>query len=102
MQLERFQPREKGRSTLNVVIETPRGSRNKYSYDADQAVFRLKKILPEGHVFPFDFGFVPRTKGGDGDPLDVLVLMDEPGLPGVVVECRIIGVIQAKQKNEGK
>jgi inorganic pyrophosphatase len=102
MKLDRLAPRADKRDYFRVVIETPRGSRNKYSYDADEAVFRLKKILPEGHVFPFDFGFVPRTQGEDGDPLDVLVLMDEPAFPGCVVECRVIGVVQARQKQKGK
>jgi len=79
------------------VIETPKGSRNKYAYDEESKMFRLKKILPAGAVFPFDFGFIPQTKGGDGDPLDVLVIMDEPAYPGCVVECRIIGALKAKQ-----
>jgi inorganic pyrophosphatase len=65
-----------------VIIETPKGSRNKYAYDAKWHVFQLKKVLPAGMAFPYDFGFVPSTKGGDGDPLDVLVLMDEPAFAG--------------------
>jgi inorganic pyrophosphatase len=60
----------------------------------------LKKILPSGAVFPFDFGFIPKTKGEDGDPLDVLVIMDEPAYPGCIVECRIIGALKAKQSEE--
>jgi inorganic pyrophosphatase len=61
-------------------------------------VFRLHNVLPPGCAFPFDFGFVPGTLGDDGDPLDVLVLMDEPAVPGVVVPCRLIGVIEAVQR----
>lgn len=87
---------------FRVVIETVRGSRNKYSYDPDLATFVLKKVLPEGHVFPFDFGFIPQTKGEDGDPLDVLVIMDAPGIAGCVVECRMIGLLQAEQSDQGK
>ena len=64
---------------IHVVIETAKGSRNKFSFDQDLNVFRLKKVLPEGMSFPYDFGFVPSTRAEDGDPLDVLVLMDEPG-----------------------
>lgn len=64
-----------------VVIETPKGSRNKYAYDPKEHIFELKKVLPAGMAFPYDFGFVPSTRGGDGDPLDVLVLMDEPAFP---------------------
>ena len=62
---------------LNVIIETPKGSRNKYTYDEPRGLFKLGGVLPAGASFPFDFGFVPSTVGGDGDPLDVLVLMDE-------------------------
>lgn len=62
----------------------------------------LKKVLPEGHVFPFDFGFIPRTKGDDGDPIDVLVMMDEPAFSGCVVECRLVGVVRAKQTKNNK
>lgn len=67
---------------IHVVIETPRGSRNKVSFDEDLGVFRLKKVLPEGMSFPYDFGFVPSTLADDGDPLDVLVLMDEAAFTG--------------------
>lgn len=101
MQLEQISPRGE-RGTFRVVIETCRGSRNKYSYQPDFGTFLLKKVLPEGHVFPFDFGFIPQTKGEDGDPLDVLVIMDAPAFAGCVVDCRLIGVLQAKQTKEGK
>jgi inorganic pyrophosphatase len=86
---------------LRVVIETPKGSRNKFAFDAEQHVFELKKVLPVGMTFPYDFGFVPSTKAGDGDPVDVLVLMDEPAFPGCVLTCRPIGVIEGEQ-GEGK
>jgi len=88
------------KNTIDVVIETPRGCRNKYAYDEDLKAFKLKKILPAGAVFPFDFGFIPDTKGGDGDPLDVLVIMDEPAYPGCIVECRVIGALKAKQSEK--
>ncbi len=82
---------------IQVVIETPKGSRNKYAFDSNQKVFELKKVLPAGMTFPYDFGFIPRTKGGDGDPVDVLVLMDEPAFPGVVVKSRLVGIIEGEQ-----
>jgi inorganic pyrophosphatase len=82
---------------VQVVIETPKNSRNKYAFDPEQKVFQLKKVLPEGMVFPYDFGFVPRTKADDGDPVDVLVLMDEPAFPGCVLKCRLIGIIEGEQ-----
>lgn len=86
----------KGR--LQAVVEAPRGSANKLKFDPQRGVFTLHNVLPLGVVFPFDFGFVPGTRGEDGDPLDVLVLMDEPTFPGVVVPCRLVGVIEARQR----
>jgi inorganic pyrophosphatase len=87
--------------TLRVVIETPKGSRNKYAFDSEEKVFSLTKVLPAGMAFPYDFGFVPSTLAEDGDPIDVLVLMDEPAFAGCVLACRPIGVIEGEQK-EGK
>jgi inorganic pyrophosphatase len=85
---------------FTVIIETPKGSRNKYAYDPEERIFALKKVLPAGMSFPYDFGFVPSTQGGDGDPVDVLVLMDEPAFPGCKLTCRIIGVIEGEQGNK--
>lgn len=82
---------------LNAIIETPKGSRNKYDYDPKRGVFMLGGVLPVGASFPFDFGFVPSTRGEDGDPLDVLVLMDEAAFAGCLVPSRLIGVIKAEQ-----
>jgi inorganic pyrophosphatase len=101
MKLDEISPHA-GHGAFRVIIETSRGSRNKYSYEPDYGTFLLKKVLPEGHVFPFDFGFIPQTKGEDGDPLDVLVIMDAPAFAGCIVECRLIGVLQAKQTQQGK
>jgi inorganic pyrophosphatase len=82
---------------LRVVIETPKWSRNKFAFNPDERVFELKKVLPAGMTFPYDFGFVPSTEADDGDPVDVLVLMDEPAFPGCVLACRPIGVIEGEQ-----
>jgi inorganic pyrophosphatase len=87
---------------INVVIETPRGCRNKYKFDDRLGVFRLSSVLPAGAVFPFDFGYVPGTKAEDGDPIDVLLLVDEPVFPGCIVRSRLIGVIEADQTENGK
>ncbi len=83
---------------VTVVIETPRGSRNKLGYDEAVGAFRLKFVLPEGMAFPYDFGFIPSTRAEDGDPLDVLVLLDHPAPPGCVLDARLIGVIEARQR----
>lgn len=87
------------RGVLQVVIETPKGSRNKYAWDAKRRCFQLKKTLPAGMEFPYDFGFVPRTKADDGDALDVLVLMEEPAFPGCVLNARLIGAIEGEDKS---
>jgi inorganic pyrophosphatase len=87
---------------LQVIIETPKGSRNKYAWDPEQQVFALKKVLPEGMVFPHDFGLIPSTEGEDGDPLDVLVLMDQSAFAGCLVKSRLIGVIEGEQIETGK
>ncbi|HEX4933493.1 MAG TPA: inorganic diphosphatase [Gemmatimonadaceae bacterium] len=85
---------------LNVIIETPKGSRNKFTFDPAGGFFMLGGVLPSGAVFPYDFGFVPGTLGEDGDPLDVLLLMDEPAFPGCVVKARLLGVIEAEQEEK--
>jgi len=61
-----------------AIIETPKGCRNKFAYDPESNLFKLAGLLPEGMMFPFDFGFIPSTLGDDGDPLDIMVLMDAP------------------------
>jgi inorganic pyrophosphatase len=86
--------------TLNVVIETPKGSRNKFKYDEKKGIFKLSGVLPAGASFPFDFGYVPGTKAEDGDPLDVLLLMDEPAFAGCLISARVIGAIRAKQEED--
>lgn len=90
------------RSLIHVVIETPKGSRNKYAFEKASHLFLLKKILPAGTAFPLDFGFIPHTLAGDGDPLDALVLMEQHSYPGCLLRCRPIGIIQGEQKEKGK
>lgn len=87
---------------VNAVVETPGGSRNKFKYDQDLGFFSLSHVLPEGMVFPHAFGFIPRTKADDGDPEDVLILMDEPSFAGCVIPSRLIGVMEAEQTEEGQ
>lgn len=93
---------DKEKDALNVIIETPKDSRNKFTYDEERGMFKLGGVLPIGASFPFDFGFVPSTLGGDGDPLDVLLLMDAPAFSGCFVHARLIGVVEAEQTEEGK
>lgn len=87
---------------VNVVVETPRGSRSKMKYDDELGLYTLSHVLPAGMDFPFDFGFVPGTRGEDGDPLDVLVLIDGSTHMGCLLVARLIGVIEAEQTEAGK
>jgi inorganic pyrophosphatase len=92
-----LKPVDKDDGLVQVIIETPKGSRNKFSFDVKQKIFSLKKVLPAGMVFPYDFGFLPQTLASDGDPIDVLLLMDEPAYPGIAVHSRLIGIIEGEQ-----
>jgi inorganic pyrophosphatase len=85
-----------------VIIETPKGRRTKFDYDPESGLFLLAGLLPEGMMFPFDFGFIPSTLGDDGDPLDMMVLMDAPAHVGCLMETRIIGIVKAEQTEDGK
>jgi inorganic pyrophosphatase len=90
------------KNNIHVIIETPRGSRNKYNFHEETGLFFLKKVLPLGLSFPLDFGFIPHTRAEDKDPMDALVFMEEPGFPGCLVKCRVIGIITAEQKKDTK
>jgi inorganic pyrophosphatase len=85
-----------------AIIETPKGCRNKFDYDPDSGLFKLGGLLPEGMMFPFDFGFIPSTLAEDGDPIDIMVLMDAPAHVGCLIDIRIIGIVMAEQTEEGK
>ena len=93
----RLKPLDKKDGLVMVIIETPAASRNKFAFDPELEIFTLKNVLPAGMVFPYDFGFLPRTLADDGDPIDVLLLMDEPAYPGCAVKARLIGVIEGEQ-----
>jgi inorganic pyrophosphatase len=85
---------------INVIIETPKASIEKYAFDKKSGFFQLKKILPAGMSFPFDFGFIQQTEGEDGDPLDALVISELKSFPGCMMECRLIGAITAEETGE--
>lgn len=88
--------------TITVIVETPKGSNAKFNYDAHYNAYKLKKLLPQGMVFPFDFGFIPGTKAEDGDPLDVMVISEIKSFPGCVMDCRLIGALAANQTEKNK
>ena len=86
-------PKTPSEGCIHVVIEIPRGSRNKYEIDHEDGRVFLDRRLFTATTYPADYGFIPDTLGGDGDPLDALVLLEDPVYPGVVVECRPVGVL---------
>jgi len=99
--LDRLPPfDDKGR--VRAVLESPQGSRNKLKYESASDSFSVSASLPAGMAFPFDFGFFPGTRAPDGDPLDVLVIMDAPAYPGVTLPVRLLGVLEAEQSEDGK
>jgi inorganic pyrophosphatase len=85
----------------NVVVETPKGSRTKFAYHPETGLFRAKKLLAMGFVFPFPFGFLPSTKAEDGDPLDVLLVTDAVLPTGSLVQCRLLGGIAMEETKQG-
>lgn len=87
---------------LHVVVDTPKGSPIKFKFDLEKSCYTISHVLPPGTVFPFDFGSIPSTSADDGDPLDVLILLEEPSFPGCLVPVRLIGVLEAEQTQEGK
>ena len=85
-----------------IIVETPRGSRIKFKWEPEARLFGISKFLPKGFVFPFEFGFVPSTIAEDGDPLDALVLMDEPSHVGCLLQVRLLGVWEDLQTQDGR
>lgn len=79
---------------LNVLIEIPGGSKNKYEFDKDLQAFALDRVLFSSVQYPYDYGFVPNTLADDGDPLDGMVLMDQPTFPGCIIAARPIGMLE--------
>ncbi|MBE9171430.1 inorganic diphosphatase [Pleurocapsales cyanobacterium LEGE 06147] len=79
---------------INVLIEIPAGSKNKYEFDKDLNAFALDRVLYSSVQYPYDYGFVPNTLADDGDPLDGMVIMDFPTFPGCVIPARPIGMLE--------
>jgi inorganic pyrophosphatase len=93
---------DKKNRQCRAIIETPKGSRNKFDFDPESKLFTLGGLLPKGLMFPYDFGFIPSTLGDDGDPVDIMIIMDEPAHVGCMLDVRLIGVIEADQTEGGK
>lgn len=95
---------EEDAELLNVVIEAPKGSLNKFDFDPGRGLFYIGGVLPAGAIFPYDFGFVPQTLGEDGDPLDIMVLTDDgsQAFAGCLIATRLLGGIKAEQGKPGE
>ena len=89
-------------TSITVIIETPRYTAGKYVFDPDNGCYKLKKILPMGMHFPYDFGMIENTQAEDGDPVDVMVITECITYPGVWLACKIIGALQVRQNKDGK
>src|SRR5580704_12397979 len=87
---------------VHVVVETPRNSRAKFAYDPSLKSFTLRKTLLTGLTYPHDWGFVPSTKADDGDPIDIMLIHEAATFPGLVITCRVIGILQIEQKSKSK
>ena len=85
---------------VRVVVESPRGSAVKFKYDAGLGAFTLSRPLIDGVTYPYDWGFVPSTRGPDGDPIDAMILWDRASYPGMVIPCRVIGLLKAEQNSK--
>ena len=92
MDLSRIPPQPKA-GILNVLIEIPAGSKNKYEFDKDLNAFALDRVLYSSVQYPYDYGFIPNTLADDGDPLDGMVIMDQPTFPGCIIPARPIGML---------
>jgi inorganic pyrophosphatase len=98
---ERLPAIDEGGNVL-AVIEAAAQSRCKFKFEARRGVFQLHNVLPIGTSFPHSFGFIPATLGEDGDPLDIVVLTDEPPPVATVIPCRLIAILEAEQAEDGK
>jgi len=88
---------DRDRRTVRAIVETPSGHRSKFNYCAESGLFELHGVLPAGMAFPMAFGFVPNTLGEDGDPIDIILLADEPLPVGCLASATLLGVVEAEQ-----
>lgn len=95
-------PPQGERGLVHVIVDTPKGSSNKYKYDPRRRLFKLSRVMPLGMHFPCDFGAIPSTAAADGDALDVAVITEHPSFIGCLLTVRLIGVLEAEQTEKGR
>jgi inorganic pyrophosphatase len=100
--LFRISARDSDSGLVHAVVDTPKGSPIKFKYDIQSRCYKASYVFPPGTLFPFDFGSIPSTLAEDGDPLDVLVLMEKPSFTGCLVPVRLLGVMEAEQTQDGR
>jgi inorganic pyrophosphatase len=93
-------PGPKPPEIVYAVVEVPKGSRNKYEYSKTAGVIKLDRVLYSPMHYPGDYGFIPQTFFDDGDPMDILIMMNEPTFPGCVIEARVLGMMKLIDKSE--
>jgi inorganic pyrophosphatase len=86
--------------SVNIVVESPRGASSKFKYESAGDVFMLSRLLPAGLAYPHDWSFIPSTRGSDGDPLDAMVFWEGSSVPGIVLPCRLLGVLRVEQNRK--
>jgi inorganic pyrophosphatase len=87
---------------IDAIVESPKGNTQKFNYNFKKQRFELSKMLPAGMCFPYDFGFIPRTRGEDGDPLDIIIISESASFTGCAIKCRVIGCINGRQIEQDK
>ena len=89
--------KERKHHVVHAIIETPKDSCYKFALDAERGIIALHEALPDGYRWPFDYGFIPQTLGDDGDPLDILVMLNEPTFSGCLMKVRLLGAIRLRK-----
>jgi inorganic pyrophosphatase len=85
-------------SVVNMIVEIPKGRRSKFELDKETGLIKLDRYLYSSSVYPGDYGFIPQTLAADGDPLDILVMVNEPTFSGCLIEARVVGMFRMKDK----
>lgn len=89
--------KDRKRHVVHAIVETPKGSPFKYALEPELGIIAFRQALPKGYHWPYDYGFIPQTLGDDGDPLDVIVMLDQPTFSGCLMKVRLLGAIRIRK-----